>query len=454
MNDRRIQLMSTLVLVGLSLAGLAACGSSDSSESEPATGGGTGGSVSTGGSGGASGDGGSAGTGFDGGGGGIGGTGGTGGVGGTGGAGGDPFADPSFPGIDTSSVPTGTAPAGCEHGLDTGTGRLTIAVESGSCVLLRVLGNEIQANGVTCSAANGDAATVDNTASIQVTGSDGDETFILDLSTGSFGPHILSASGGIHVDLGGGDDTVMLRTTVQDDTVQAGHSGAEAVVGLAAGSSGDAWLSGIERMVVSLGPGADTFRANGGVGSDEPVGIPLVVFGGAGDDALAGGAGNDELNGGEGDDTFDEGDQDNGADLINGGTDAGNTVSYEGRSLPLVVTMCSSTGTEGCRAPECTCGADDGSEWEGDNIVNVHRLIGGSGGDDITGTLDADLIEGRGGADYLYGVDGADTLLGGEGDDTLDSGNDSDVDVLDCGTSDADVAVATDGDEVVDCELY
>lgn len=443
----------------LALAGAAACGSSDASSTQPPAAGGAGGTAQDGGSGG--GDGGSApdagGTGGSSAeGGSAGATGGAAGsaTGGSGGGANDPFANPAFSGIDTSVVPAGVAPSGCEGGLDASSGELTITLSYGGIALIGVVASEIQANGVVCTTAAGDHATPDNTSKITVSGADGAETLIIDLSTGSFGPKVLSASGGIHVDLGAGDDSVMIRHTEAADDTRAGKSGAQVAIGLSAASAGDIWLTGVERLVASLGPGADTFMAGQDSGFDGALDIPVSVYGDADDDTIEGGAADDLLNGGAGDDTFDEGDSPNGADTINGGSDPGNTVTYARRTQGLLVTMCLSASSDGCSSPDCTCGADDGGPNEHDNIVNVHHLIGGSGGDDITGTLEDDVIEGGEGADYLYGQDGADTLLGGDGDDTLDSGSDSNVDTLDCGGGDADIAVAAPNDTVVSCELY
>lgn len=384
----------------------------------------------------------------------------TGGAGGTaqdsGGSGGgtsDPFANAAFPGIDTSVVSAGIAPDGCLGGFDPATEKLTLKLSSaGSALLLAISGSEIQANGVTCTSPSGEKATTANTAFIQVDGGDGAQTVIVDLSTGDFGTKILGVAGGINLDLAGGDDTAMLRTTEQDDTVRAGTSAGKATLGVGTGTTGNVWFTGVERLVVSLGPGKDSFSAGSASGFEGPSALSISVFAGAGDDSVQGGNGDDALNGNEGDDSFDEGDADNGGDTINGGPDQGNTVSYERRTLGLSVTMCASSQPEGCASPTCNCDADDGASDEHDNLINVFHFIGGTKGDTVTGTPGNDTIDGRDGDDYLYGIGGADTLYGGEGADTLDTG--AGADYADCGGSDMDIAVVTSEDTVLNCELF
>ena len=119
--------------------------------------------------------------------------------------------------MDVSQVPTGTAPNGCVAGFDLGAGKLTLALSSDvSVLLLGVVSGEIQANGVTCTAADGTKATTANTVAITVNGSALDETMILDLATGPFGASLLAPGGGIHVNLAGGTDAFLLRGSGSD----------------------------------------------------------------------------------------------------------------------------------------------------------------------------------------------------------------------------------------------
>src|SRR4051794_3786459 len=80
-----------------------------------------------------------------------------------------------------------------------------------------------------------------------------------------------------------------------------------------------------------------------------------IINGGAGDDTIDGGLGNDVENGDDGNDTFSQsGEVPNGADTINGGAGAGDTVDYTSRGNRVSVTL------DGI--------ANDGEANEGDNV--------------------------------------------------------------------------------------
>ena len=125
-------------------------------------------------------------------------------------------------------------------------------------------------------------------------------------------------------------------------------------------------------------------------------------------------------------------------------------VSYARRSNPV-------------RAGVDLDGADDGEAGEGDELVGVRVVTGGSGddtlfaasrpdgiildggpGDDtVTGTTQADRLTGGLGRDLLIGRDGSDTLIADEGD----------IDRVLCGAGSADVAFTdTAEEEISGCE--
>jgi Ca2+-binding RTX toxin-like protein len=155
---------------------------------------------------------------------------------------------------------------------------------------------------------------------------------------------------------------------------------------------------------------------SGTTGNDVIVGSPTadVISGGGGQDTICGGSGNDNISGdagndrllaGEGNDTFTEGSTPSGADRVQGegGFD---TVSYGSRAAAVNVSL---NGT-----------ANDGAPGEGDNVTTtVERVVGGSGGDALTGSGAANTLEGRGGGDAIRGQAGNDTLIGGPGADSL-----------------------------------
>jgi Ca2+-binding RTX toxin-like protein len=190
------------------------------------------------------------------------------------------------------------------------------------------------------------------------------------------------------------------------------------------------------------GPGNDLLIASDAVdstlsgyaGNDE-------LRGGAGDDTLFGGEGDDVLSGNGGDDLFPTGDEgllltgggpaELGADAFNGGAGS-DTVDYGGRSAKVVITQ--------------NGAADDGPAGEKDNVgSDVEVLIGGSAGDEITGTVGAQRIFGGGGADVLDDGGGAGDHLRGQGENDILRARDGLADDVGCGAG-ADTLVADDID--------
>lgn len=230
---------------------------------------------------------------------------------------------------------------------------------------------------------------------------------------------------------------------------------------------------------VLTGDGDDLVRSSkdvvpGIAGPTALRGPQILVDAGAGDDRLEGGANGDELNGGGGghdtligggnNDLLIDGDTTGAADSdeLDGGDDR-DTISYAGRTAPVVVDLDNS-------APE-------GEAGEGDSVGNVENVTGGSandtlGGDDrdnwliggrgddrVIGVSGDDQLEGNAGHDRIYGGQGNDGLSGGSSGDTLYGGSGRDGlrggsshDVLLCGPS-ADVGIDTTGDSLrPDCE--
>lgn len=129
------------------------------------------------------------------------------------------------------------------------------------------------------------------------------------------------------------------------------------------------------------------------------------IIGGAGNDQIFGEGGNDRILAGDGDDTVSGS---TGNDYLDGGAGVDTalyTDATAGVTVSLLVTTAQNTGGAGI-----------------DTLLAIENVIGGSGGDIITGNSAINLIEGRDGNDVLAGEGGNDTLLGGEGDDTLHGG--------------------------------
>jgi Ca2+-binding RTX toxin-like protein len=157
---------------------------------------------------------------------------------------------------------------------------------------------------------------------------------------------------------------------------------------------------------------ADVENIKGGSGDDVLTGNGLSnqIDGNAGNDDIAGGSAGscssdiDSLNGGLGDDTFQMGPVPNCADLLDGGAGR-DTVSYELRGAGVAVTL---NGL-----------AEDGDS-ENDNVkTGIEVVLGGDGGDVITGSTANEELHGGPGIDVLRGGVGNDTLIGGPGNDHL-----------------------------------
>ena len=188
-------------------------------------------------------------------------------------------------------------------------------------------------------------------------------------------------------------------------------------------------LGGEGTDTLSGGAGADTLdggtgndTVDGGVGADS-------LTGGTGADSLAGGAGNDSLSGGVGDDVLYSGDGDDvvdagdGADLIIGGDGAGNDKYNGGAGIDMV----KYTSATAAITVNLGTGAASGTNIGKDTLSNIENLIGGKGGDSLTGSAVANKIEGDTGNDAIKGEAGNDTLVGGAGKDSLTGGAGNDL---------------------------
>lgn len=155
-----------------------------------------------------------------------------------------------------------------------------------------------------------------------------------------------------------------------------------------------------------------------------------VLSGLEGKDSLYGGGGLDKLYGGDGDDLLVSG---AGSDLVDGG-DGADTASFAGETAGVRVDLSAATVVVGTASGN-------------DTLRGIEHLIGGDGGDTLTGDAEGNSLDGGAGADSLTGGLGADSLYGGGGNDTLTggAGNDSLA-----GGAGFDVAVFADG-YVVGC---
>jgi|GEM_PF-1725848 len=191
--------------------------------------------------------------------------------------------------------------------------------------------------------------------------------------------------------------------------------------------------------------------------------LPIVAWGGAGNDRLVGGsaidtlfgqAGNDYIDGNLGDDVIEGGADDDvlygrgGNDIINGWL--GNDKIYGGEGADQLVGSAGNDDIYGGDGNDSIGGLDGDDRMYGeagdDGIQGGNGLDvidGGIGADNLGGGPGNDFLIGDAGADYLDGGDDADTLRGDDGDDTLlgSAGNDhlmggKDNDVLNGGLGD------------------
>jgi Ca2+-binding RTX toxin-like protein len=250
-----------------------------------------------------------------------------------------------------------------------------------------------------------------------------------------------------------------LRTSVLDTSTERiqinGLGGGEFVA-----EEGD--VSGLTRLSVDGGGGADTIFGTdgrddirGGPGNDK-------LNGGAGDDRITGDPGDDTINAGAGDDTVVWNDGD-GTDVVNG-DDGRDDLEVAGDPVQGDIFAIQATGA-GVRLDRINLvpfsldigaseslhvhglGGDDefaigsvgafsvvaAGDTGNDALVggeSADTLLGGSGNDDIAGGGGHDFISGDEGDDEVFAVDGtADLAFGGAGNDVVTA--DRELDVLD-----------------------
>ena len=195
-------------------------------------------------------------------------------------------------------------------------------------------------------------------------------------------------------------------------------------------------------------------RIDGMGGNDriDGVGGNDTLYGGTGNDVIAGGSGNDyiedldqdnQLSGGDGNDRILAGGYNDTADggagddwlscdrgsfiedevnVLRGGAGADRIIGSAAKND--IATY--SEGTVGV-AINLTAGTASGGNAQGDVLSGIEHLIGSSGNDQLTGSVDANSLSGGAGNDILHGMDGNDRLDGGVGTDTLygDFGSDT-----------------------------
>ncbi|MFZ5896921.1 MAG: hypothetical protein ACOY0T_38040 [Myxococcota bacterium] len=337
-----------------------------------------------------------------------------------------PTHEPEFEGVDLEGVPLVPTP-GCEGGFDADAKSLALTIDEEShSVLVDAPEGYLRANGVVCSAPDGSPVLAASVEHLSITGTAGDDVSIIDLLVGDFGNGLLGSEGAIVLDLGTGTDKLIVRGTRGDDHMAcaAVNSIEDSPIRVDLGSRAHSLkASGVENMLVSMGPGNDSFD---GSESSLRCNATLELFGGADSDMLQGGSKNDVLNGGEGNDEIQMATSQDGADIVNGGADD-DLVSYARRTKSVTVRLCNVPSATGCPAGECICPNESGETSERDVIVNCEDADGGSGNDNLIGDELSNVLSGKDGNDLIEALGGADQIYGDAGDDTIIAGNDADL---------------------------
>ncbi|MEA2434735.1 MAG: hypothetical protein QOG54_2192 [Actinomycetota bacterium] len=279
---------------------------------------------------------------------------------------------------------------------------------TGQTVTITRSGSNLSVSGGTIVDTTCGGATINNVATISVTGNSGVQTINVDGANGAFGPGDLSLDTNdinFLIDARGAADTLNVTGTTGTDSMALGASGMN--LNGAADSDVDATLTSIESIAVSSGNGDDTITGAGGLGTGSAFSAPLTITGGIGNDGLTGGSGSDTFVGGDGNDTMAGG----------GGTD---TVTYAASAAGVSVGV-STTGS--------------GGDATGDSLSSIANLIGSAQTDTLTGNASANTLTGGDGNDTLVGGGSADVLTGGIGTDTVSYLGDTTGVVADLGAS-------------------
>jgi hypothetical protein len=150
-------------------------------------------------------------------------------------------------------------------------------------------------NGVVCTAFDGAEATTAAVRSIEIIGTEGRDAVLVDFSAGGAETAFSSGASRVSIDLGEGSDLLMVRGGPGEDSWTAGERGGRLEIDVAGGAAAELFAANVEELVVSLGPGDDTFDGADSVASRAPVPISITLCGGAGQDWLRAGDGDDYL---------------------------------------------------------------------------------------------------------------------------------------------------------------
>ena len=232
---------------------------------------------------------------------------------------------------------------------------------------------------------SGNDALLDTAEADSIDGSGGNDTITLSLG------------GNDTVSAGAGFDTLIVdwSALLAAVTTTAGPDASGA--GSYAGGGRAVSFSGVERIEINGGAGADTLTTGRGNDSLKGGGGDDLLTGGGGHDRLEGGANIDRLVGGTGNDTYIVDLQDTLQEGVGQGIDTAYFI-HNGGTLTIGV--------------ENLVGASGNSQLLVGNVLN-NIVQGGGQADTIKGAAGDDLLVGGGGGDGMEGGDGRDLVLGG-----------------------------------------
>ncbi len=259
------------------------------------------------------------------------------------------------------------------------------------------------------------AVAIPGLAGQTITGTSGNNTL-----TGTLeGDDVFNGGTGFDRILGGaGDDSIGIRGPFSAaSSVEQIDGGAG--INVVRGTTGNDTLDFSATALINVA------RIEGGIGGD-------TITGSVGDDTLVGGAGNDILRGGGGADTFVISGTTDGDDTFNGGdgidrilgSGLDDTIGIRG-PFNTASSIEQIDGGAGVNVVRGTTGSDT-LDFSATTLLNIARIEGGNGNDNVTGSLGDDTIVGGSGNDVLRGGDGVDTFVvsgATDGDDTFNGGD-------------------------------
>ena len=243
-------------------------------------------------------------------------------------------------------------------------------------------------------------------------GGEGNDLFLVEGDSGS--DTVNGGDGFDEIRGSSGDDIIRLSTYGGANTVER-IDGGGGYNRIAAGAN----FSNLDFSTTEL---VNIARIDGGGGDNQ-------ITGSQGDDVISGGAGGDTLRGGAGDDQFVvEGDSGN--DTVSGGDGFDQVMGSAGDDIIRFATYGGVNTVEridgGGGYNRIVAGANFSNlDFSGTELVNIARIDGGAGDNQITGSQGDDVISGGAGGDTLRGGGGNDQFVveGDSGSDTVSGGD-------------------------------